>query len=260
MRILRRANNVDSAISIGTITVIGATWFLVTEFKLVDPTRLPSPTALADRFFFLVENGYRGTPLEGHLFASLQRALGGFTIGALIGIPLGLLIGFNRKVGAAFGPIFAFTRPIPPIAFIPMIVLYFGLGETGKIVLISWTSLNYVVLNASAGAETVSLSLSRAAGTLGLSRRQQMMTVVVPSALPYIMTGLKVAMALSWAVVVAAELVGAQEGLGYIAASAALVFRVEDVLLSVIMIGIVGLILERALAWTDARVVHWKGR
>lgn len=260
MRVIRRIGTLETGISVATVLGILALWTLVTSLKLVDTTLLPSPWGLVSRFAELIENGYQGTSLAGHVLISLQRALLGFFIGTLVGVPLGLLMGSNSKVRAVFGPIFSFARPIPPIAFIPIVVLYFGLGETGKVVLIAVTSLNYVTVNAMAGADTVSISLKRAAGVLGLNRWQYLTTVVVPSAAPNIMTGLKVAMALSWAVVVAAELVGAQKGLGYIASSAALVFQVGDVFISVILIGLIGLTLDRLLTWTDARLIHWRGR
>jgi NitT/TauT family transport system permease protein len=171
-----------------------------------------------------------------------------------------LVTGYSRIGGAIVSPIMAFVRPIPPIAFIPMVVLYFGLGELGKVVLIIWTAFNYVLVNAHAGAAGVPIAYQRAAQANGLTRAQTFFRVVFPAALPQIFTGLKVAMALSWAVVVAAELVGAQAGLGYMISDAALTFRISTVFIGIALIGAIGLLLNVILNLLEARIVHWRGR
>ena len=181
-------------------------------------------------------------------------------MGVIIGVPLGLLTGYSRRMGAMISPIMAFIRPIPPIAFIPMAVLYFGLGELGKIVLIIFVSFNYVQANAQAGAASFPIAYRRAAQSIGLTEWQTFVRAVLPAALPQIFTGLKVALALSWAVVVAAELVGAQTGLGFMISDAALLFRIPVVFIGVALIGIIGLLMNLALNFVEARIVHWKGR
>ena len=215
---------------------------------------------LASTFVDLLRNGYQGKPLYEHMGISLFRTLSGFIAGAVVGVPLGLLSGYSRRAGAMVSPIMAFIRPIPPIAFIPMAVLYFGLGEVGKIVLIFFVSFNYVQTNAHAGAANFPIAYRRAAQSLGLTRWQTFTRIVLPGALPQIFTGLKVAIALSWAVVVAAELVGAQSGLGFMISDAALLFRIPEVFIGIALIGIIGLLLNLSLNWVEGRVVHWKGR
>jgi NitT/TauT family transport system permease protein len=139
-------------------------------------------------------------------------------------------------------------------------VLYFGLGELGKIVLIIFVSFNYVQANAQAGAANFPIAYRRAAQSLGLTRAQTFLRIVLPGALPQIFTGLKVALALSWAVVVAAELVGAQTGLGYMISDAALLFRIPVVFIGIALIGLIGLLMNITLNWIEAKIVHWKGR
>jgi NitT/TauT family transport system permease protein len=146
------------------------------------------------------------------------------------------------------------------IAFIPMAVLYFGLGELGKIVLIIFVSFNYVQANAQAGAASFPIAYRRASQSIGLTEWQTFVRAVLPAALPQIFTGLKVALALSWAVVVAAELVGAQTGLGFMISDAALLFRIPVVFIGVALIGIIGLLMNLALNLVEAKIVHWKGR
>lgn len=250
----------DVAYSVATIGALLMLWFFTSHASFVKPGYLPTPEEIGGTFVELVRNGYQGQSLWTHIGISLFRTLSGFALGAVIGIPIGLLAGYSRRAGAMISPIMAFIRPIPPIAFIPMAVLYFGLGEVGKIVLIFFVSFNYVQANAQAGAAAFPIPFRRASASLGLTARQTFVRIVMPAALPHIFTGLKVALALSWAVVVAAELVGAQAGLGFMIADAALLFRISVVFVGIGLIGAIGLALNLSLSTIESRVVHWKGR
>lgn len=250
----------DIAFSIGSIAVLLLLWTVVSHSSFVKPGYLPTPELLWTTFLELVRGGYQGQPLMEHIKMSLFRTLAGFAAGVVVGVPLGLLTGYSARAGAMISPIMAFIRPIPPIAFIPMTVLYFGLGEVGKIVLIFFVSFNYVQTNAHAGAANFPIAYRRASESLGLTRWQTFLRVVLPGALPQIFTGLKVALALSWAVVVAAELVGAQSGLGFMISDAALLFRIPVVFIGIALIGAIGLAMNLTLNYLESRIVHWKGR
>lgn len=247
-------------ISISTIFLILVVWVTVTNTGLISETYLPTPQSLVSVAADLIVNGYQRVPLAEHIGMSLFRALAGFFLGVALGIPTGLMTGYNRVADSAMSPVMAFIRPIPPIAFIPMVVLYFGLGELGKVVLIFFTAFNYAHVNAHAGAAHVPIAFLRAAQSIGLTRAQIFRKVVFPASLPHIFTGLKVAMALSWAVVVAAELVGAQRGLGFMISDAAQLFQIPVVFIGIALIGLIGLILNVTLAAVETKVVHWKGR
>jgi ABC-type nitrate/sulfonate/bicarbonate transport system permease component len=250
----------DVVYSAASVALLLLVWTLVSHSSVIKPGYLPTPESMWTTFLELVRDGYQGQPLSEHVEVSLLRTLVGFAAGVVVGVPLGLFSGYSRRAGAMISPIMAFIRPIPPIAFIPMAVLYFGLGETGKIVLIFFVSFNYVQANAHAGAANFPIAYRRAAETLGLTRWQTFMRIVLPGALPQIFTGLKVALALSWAVVVAAELVGAQKGLGFMISDAATLFRIPVVYIGIALIGVIGLAMNLTLNWLEARIVHWKGR
>ncbi len=250
----------DIVYSIGAIVFLLVLWYAGSRSSLIKPGYLPTPEELGSTFIDLLKNGYQGQPLSQHIGISLFRTLIGFVLGVIVGVPLGLLSGYSRRAGAMISPIMAFIRPIPPIAFIPMAVLYFGLGEVGKIVLIFFVSFNYVQANAQAGAASFPIAYRRAAESLGLTRAQTFYRIVLPGALPQVFTGLKVALALSWAVVVAAELVGAQSGLGFMISDAALLFRIPVVFIGIALIGAIGLVLNLTLNYVESRIVHWKGR
>jgi ABC-type nitrate/sulfonate/bicarbonate transport system permease component len=250
----------DIVYSIGAIVFLIVVWVLLSHASFVKPGYIPTPEELGSTFVDLVKNGYQGKPLWEHIGVSLMRTLSGFALGVLFGVPVGLLAGYSRRAGAMISPIMAFIRPIPPIAFIPMAVLYFGLGELGKIVLIVFVSFNYVQANAQAGAANFPIAYRRAAESIGLTRAQTFFRIVLPGALPSIFTGLKVALALSWAVVVAAELVGAQSGLGFMISDAALLFRIPVVFIGIALIGAIGLAMNLTLNMIETKIVHWKGR
>jgi len=242
------------------IAAVLLAWSAVTGLGWVDPVYLPGPMSIIREFTALLRDGYKGSSLAVHIGISLYRTLLGFVLGVALGIPVGLLTGYNRVVSATVSPFMAFIRPIPPIAFIPMVVLYFGLSEAGKVVLIFFTAFNYAQLNAHAGAANIPLSYLRAAQSMGLGRRQIFLRVVAPAAIPQIFAGLKVAMALSWAVVVAAELVGAQKGLGFMISDAAQFFQIPVVFIGIGLIGLIGLLLNMLLNRLENWLVHWRGR
>lgn len=261
MQALRRFSSpwpdwVLGSLGIGGVLLV---WLLVTANGLVNPEYLPSLASLADGLMQLVRNGYKGIPLHEHIGASLGRTLAGFGLGACAGVAVGLFTGSHRVTGAVLSPLMAFLRPIPPIAFIPMSVLYFGLGEMGKVVLIFFTAFNYAQLNAHMGAASIPIAFLRAGRSMGLTPRQVFLRVVVPATLPQIMTGLKVALALSWAVVVAAELAGAQKGLGFMISDAAQLFQIPTVFLGIALIGAIGLLLNLLLGKIEHALVHWRG-
>ena len=248
---------VISALSVTFLTVL---WVVVSTSGWLPQGYLPTPREMGGELQTLFTVGYKGISIWQHIGISLFRTLTGFVLGIAVGIPLGLVTGYSRVGSAMVSPIMAFIRPIPPIAFIPMVVLYFGLGEVGKVVLIFWTAFNYVHVNAHAGAAGVPIAYQRAAQSIGLTRSQTFFRVILPSAIPQIFTGLKVAMALSWAVVVAAELTGAQSGLGYMISDAALTFRIPAVFIGIALIGVIGLLLNVMLNVMETWLVHWKGR
>jgi ABC-type nitrate/sulfonate/bicarbonate transport system permease component len=235
-------------------------WWVVTATGLASPFVLPSPRDLAVELGALVRGGYAQKPLRAHVLASLARTFTGLGLGLAVGIPIGLLMGANRTAHAVLAPLFAFMRPIPPIAFIPLMILFFGIGEFSKVFLIFMAALWYVVLNTSAGVRSVTTDVLRAGQNLGLTQAQLFRHVIFWAALPHIMTGVRTAMAVSWAIVVAAELIAAQEGLGFMVMDATTFFRVPDVYIGIIFIGLAGLSLELIARTLERSFLHWLGR
>jgi ABC-type nitrate/sulfonate/bicarbonate transport system permease component len=245
------------AASVGALLLL---WALLTGTGIVRRAVLPAPWDLWDAFRVLVRDGYGDKALSQHVLASILRTLSGFGLALVFGIPAGLLMGWSLWISAVFSPILAFLRPIPPIAFVPLFILYFGIGEVAKVLVIFLVAFWYMILNSSAGVAAVSREWIRAGLNLGLTQRQLFTSVILPAALPQIFTGIKTALAVSWALVVAAELIAAQEGIGHIIMDAATFNRTRDVFLGIIMIGLIGFILERMVGALEIRMLHWQGK
>jgi ABC-type nitrate/sulfonate/bicarbonate transport system permease component len=243
-----------------TVAVVITAWVVVTTIFRVSPLILPSPRAMGDELVTLMSVGYAGKPLYLHVAKSLFRSLTGLVAGLALAIPIGLAVGYNRTINAALLPIFGFFRPIPPIAFIPLMILWFGIGELSKVLLIFAASFNYTVLNSAAGMRAVPEQLIRKGRNLGLTRRQLFTSVMLPAAMPHIFTGIKTSTAVSWAIVVAAELIAAQEGLGFIIQDAGTFFRITDVFFGIIIVGLIGVSLELAISLVERRTLHWQGK
>lgn len=248
------------SISLGSVLILVTVWWAVGVLGIVNPNMLPTPHDMVSTFETLWSEGYSGKTFYEHVMASLLRAFSGFFAAIIVGVPLGLLIGSSAFAAAALAPIFSFLRPIPAIAFVPLVVLYFGIGETSKIVLVFATAMLYLILSVSEGVRSIPQNLMRVAQNMGLSSWQRFISVIYPGSLGHIFLGIRTAAAISWALVVAAELVAAQEGIGYIIMDAATFFRIDYVYAGVAIIGVIGLLLERTVAVLQHHIVHWTGK
>jgi ABC-type nitrate/sulfonate/bicarbonate transport system permease component len=247
-------------IALGSVLAGLAIWTAIVHSGLVSTRFTPTPLEILREFGTLMSQGYVGTPLYEHIGASLFRTLVGFSAAVICGIPAGLLIGRVKILETAAAPWFAFLRPIPAIAFVPLVILWFGIGEFSKISVIFFSSFLYITVCTVAGVKSVPEQLLRAGYSLGALDRKSFFYIVLPAALPQIMTGVRIGSAISWTLVVAAELVAAQKGLGYMIMDASTFFRVKDVYVGLIVIGVIGFLLEGMIGLVESRVVHWRGK
>lgn len=247
-------------ISLAAVGIALAAWLVASFTGHLDPNRLPPAQTLWETLTDLLRDGYASTPFWRQVLASLGRALAGFALAVIIGVPIGIWIGTHRLFDAIVTPFFTFLRPIPPIALVPLFIFYFGIGEVSKIALIFLTAFLYLTVNTASGVKSVPEDLILASKSLGLTRRQIFFHVVIPAASASILTGMRVAMTLSWALVVAAELIAAQVGLGYMIMDATMFYRIPVVYIGIITIGLLGLVLEGALLLLERRLLHWRGK
>lgn len=246
-----------SALSVAIALVL---WGIISSTGLVREEALPSPAKLFETLLAMVAEGYGGSPLLRHVGMSVMRAMSGFLAAVILGVPFGILIGRHEVLAAIVAPIIGFFRPIPPIAFLTLFVFYFGIGEASKIGLIFMAAFWYVVLNCADGVRSVPQLLIRASENMGLTRRQLFFKIIIPASMPSIMTALRAASAISWTLVVASELLGAQAGLGFIILDSAQYFNIPATFIGIMLIGLIGLLWELALSAVQRHVLHWQGR
>ncbi len=221
---------------------------------------LPPPEQVWDRFLDLNANGYQNVGLWENVAWSLIRVVIGFGLGCLFGIPLGFAMGLNSWMRGWFDPIVEFMRPVPPLALIPLIIIWFGIGEQGKISLLFLAALWIMAIAARAGVSGVNISKVHAAYSLGASKGQIMTKVILPNSLPEIFTGARVAMGVCWGTVVAAELVAAEKGAGKMIIAASKFQLTDIVIVGIVLIGVIGFGIDILMRQGEKVLVPWKGR
>lgn len=247
-------------ISCLTIVIFFVLWYLVTAvFHLFPSQGFPDPItvfrSLIKKFYSKAPDG--GTMLQ-HILASLKLAMYGFSLGAIIGIPLGVAMGWSNKADMLITPIFHFLRPIPPIAWIPLMLIFFGIGDTAKASVIFVSTVTNCILNSYTGIKQTKDVHLWVAQTFGASRWYMLFHVAIPSALPMIFAGLSLSMNYAWMSLVAAEMLAADKGLGYMIQYARMMARTDIVIAGMIVIAVIGAILNKVLTSIENAVV--KGR
>jgi taurine transport system permease protein len=243
-----------------TMTAKGSLNFAPSKGMQMEPIWLPSPERVVARFFEIATDGYQNFTLWEHLGSSLMRVLAGFALGSLVGIPLGYAMGLSGWFRGWFDPIVEFMRPVPPLALIPLVIIWFGIWETGKIILLFLAALWIMTIAARAGVSGVNISKIHAAYSLGASKWQIMRHVIMPNSLPEIFTGARVAMGVCWGTVVAAELVAAQKGAGMMIIAASKFQLTDIVIMGIVLIGIIGYGIDILMRRAETILVPWKGR
>jgi len=218
----------------------------VASIYLVSSVLFPPPTAVFKKAMTLARSGV----LVEHLWASVQRILAGFVAGSLLGIPIGLAMGSFRSVRRVLEPYTEFLRFIPAVAMITVAVIWFGIGEASKIFLIVYTTIFIVILNTAAGVSAIAPNKIRAAEALGATRMQIFLHVAMPATVPYILTGMRLAMANSFTTIVAAELIAANEGLGKMLWDGRMFMLVDDIFVSLVTLGLLGFTVDRLFRWS----------
>ncbi len=221
---------------------------------------LPPPEKVVSRLGEIASEGYRDSTLWEQMGYSLFRVVLGFIFGALVGIPLGYAMGLSNWFRGWFDPIVEFMRPVPPLALIPLVIIWFGIGETGKIILLFLAALWIMAIAARSGVSGVNITKVHAAYSLGASKWQIMRYVIMPNSLPEIFTGARVAMGVCWGTVVAAELVAAEQGAGMMIMVASRFQNTDIVILGIILIGIIGFGIDMLMRWAENLLVPWKGK
>jgi taurine transport system permease protein len=240
--------------------ILVSLWILTAEFSLVPELFIPHPVNVIRAFLEVSSQGYRGSTLLVHLGASLGRLGLGFLLAVVLGIPLGLFMGSVEPIKLFVTPVFEFYRPLPPLAYYSLLILWLGIGESSKIVLLFLAALPPLVMNTMAGVEAVPAQRLETAQTLGGSNKSLFYHVMFPSCLPHIFTGLRIALGFAYTTLISAEIVAAVNGIGWMVLDAGRFLRTDVLFMAVFVMGCTGMLLDRLIRGIETKVVHWKGR
>ena len=247
-------------LSVGTLLLLLAVWWAVAAQQWVSPLFLPPPgQVLAKLITIAGPQGFMDATLWQHLAASLTRIVIALLAAGLIGVPVGIAMGLNSTVRGILDPLIELYRPVPPLAYLPLMVIWFGIGETSKILLIYLAIFAPVAMSALAGVKSAQQVRIRAARSLGASRAQVLWLVILPGALPEILTGLRIGLGVGWSTLVAAELIAATRGLGFMVQSAGEFLATDVVLAGIAVIAIIAFLLELGLRALQRRLTPWHG-
>ncbi|POS15068.1 taurine ABC transporter permease TauC [Escherichia coli] len=247
-------------LSIGTLAVLLTVWWAVAALQLISPLFLPPPQQVLAKLLTIAgPQGFMDATLWQHLAASLTRILLALLAAVLIGIPVGIAMGLSPTVRGILDPVIELYRPVPPLAYLPLMVIWFGIGETSKILLIYLAIFAPVAMSALAGVKSAQQVRIRAAQSLGASRAQVLWFVILPGALPEILTGLRIGLGVGWSTLVAAELIAATCGLGFMVQSAGEFLATDVVLAGIAVIAIIAFLLELGLRALQRRLTPWHG-
>lgn len=248
-------------ISVATTLILMLTWWFVSFIGLADPLFLPGPGAVWSRFLEVAgEEGFGGVSLWGHARASLYRVFSAFFLSCLTAIPVGLAIGTNRIARGIGDPPIEFYRPIPPLAYLPLTIIWFGIGEVSKVILIFLACFAPMALSTRAGVRTVAPEQIHAAYSLGASRLQILFHVIFKAALPEILTGMRIALGFGWTTLVAAEMVAAEAGLGFMILNASEFLVTDVVVMGIFVIGLIAFASDLTMRGLERILVPWKGK
>jgi len=248
--------------SIASLIFLFLVWWWIKRGPdpMVNDRTFPSLRQSWDAFFELVDSGYRRVGLWDHTWASLWRMHTGTASRVVVGVPVGFAMGLSNRLRGIFDPVVELLRPVPPLALLPLFIVWFGIGEGSKVNLLFFAAVWIMIIAARAGVLGVQGSKVHAAYSLGANRWQILRYVILPNALPDIFTGMRVALGVCWGTLVAAELTGTTTGLGAMIFAASKFFRMDIVVVSIIIIGVIGVTMDLIMRFLERRLIPWRGK
>jgi taurine transport system permease protein len=248
------------AISVITAIVLLALWWVVSALALVPHLFLPTPREVLTQIEVVYRDGYAGASLFEHISASLFRIITAALIATALGIPLGLLMGLNRWAKGILDTPIEFYWPLPPLAYLPLMIIWLGIGETSKVTLLVLAMFAPICLSAQAGVRSLPIERVNAARSLGAGRLQLFLDIVLPSALPEILTGIRIALGVGWGTLVAAELIASTRGIGFMIMSASQFLATDVVFVGIGIIAVCAFAFSAAIRFLEAILVPWRGK
>jgi NitT/TauT family transport system permease protein/taurine transport system permease protein len=257
---MRRGHERRSAwAGVATFAVLFAAWYVLTTLtQAISPGRFPAPSEVGEALRQIALTGYADARLHEHVLHSVKLVLYGFAAATLVGVPLGLAMGWSRSIEAFANPAFLLIRPIPPLAWIPLAIVWLGLGDAAKVLIIWFAAFVPAVINSYAGVRTIEPYLVEAARMLGASRTMMLREVLIPGALPMIFTGLRLSLQACWTTLVAGELIGAIAGLGHVLYQSSLDIFPAMIVVGMAAVAVTGAAMTLVLGVVERRAMPWR--
>ena len=245
-------------ISVFSLAALLSAWWGITHAGLVAPLFMPSPGKVLETFKDVLFEGYRGVTLLEHLGHSMFRVLAGFALAVATAVPLGLLMGRSRVVHALLDPLIEMYRPLPPLAYYTLLIVWLGIDDTSKIALLYLAAFPPLSISAMAAVQQIPSSRIESARCLGVSGWALTRSVILPSTLPGIFTGLRVSLGFTYTTLVSSEIVAAVNGIGWLVLDAGRFLRTDLIFVGIITMGATGLFLDRMIRALQTLIVPWK--
>ncbi len=250
----------STLISVVTMTTLFALWWLASHFRWLPPLFLPTPETVFTRLYESARGQLTDAPLATHFGWSMFRVFTAFLAACVTAIPIGIAMGVSRIARGIFDPPIEFYRPLPPLAYLPLIVIWFGIDEFSKVLLIYLACFAPLAMSARAGVRSVAQEQIHAAYSMGASRWQVILHVIIPGAMPEILTAMRIAIGFGWTTLVAAEMVAATHGLGQMVLNASNFLRTDIVIMGIVVIGAIAYLFDLLMRYVERLVVPWKGK
>ncbi|MBH8608260.1 ABC transporter permease [Thermoactinomyces sp. CICC 10521] len=244
-------------LSVVTVVMIFFFWAISTERKWIDPVFLPSPQSVWIAFLDLIHNGYKGASLFNHILDSLNRLFQALVLALITAVPLGLISGYSKYFRAIFDPVIEFYRPLPPLAYYTLLVLWLGIDDKSKIALLFLSAFAPLFIATVSSVQKVPQDRINAARSLGASKWKVLVYIIFPSSLPDIITGLRTAIGVAYSTLVAAEMVAATSGIGWMVLDASKYLRSDIIFVGIILMGGIAVIMDGLIRWIQHRQFPW---
>ena len=254
-----KKNEFNTHLTVTTWIVILFIWYIVTEFDMVSATLVPSPYKVWTAFLRLLNKGYNEISLWKHLWASFKRLFVALGLAISTAIPLGLLSGYFNKIEAIIDSVVEFYRPLPPLAYYTLLILWFGIDDTSKEILLFLAAFAPIYIACVSSVRKINKDYILSAKSLGADQKDVFFKIVLPACLPEIFTGIRTAFGVAYTTLVSAEMVAATSGIGWMVLDASNYLKSDIIFVGIIIMGITGILIDAGLRFLEKKIVFWKG-
>ncbi len=254
-----KKSKVEKRLTVLTWLTILAIWYLVTELRIFSATLVPSPYKVWLTFLTILKEGYNGVSIWVHLGASFRRLLIALGLAVTTAVPLGLLSGYFNKIEAIIDSVVEFYRPLPPLAYYTLLVLWFGIDDKSKVILLFLAGFAPIYIACVSAVRKINQDYILSAKSLGADQKRVFFKIVLPACLPEIFTGIRTAFGVAYTTLVSAEMVAATSGIGWMVLDASNFLKSDVIFVGIIIMGITGVIIDAGLRFLEKKIIFWKG-